>query len=239
MRVGGGFLPTLVVFALVPTGCGRIGFDSIAADVDAAVPVDAGDEAISFGRLCDFGAHVIVENGIEVDDGVGARLSDAVEAGCGSTVTRRTTSQDDVAAVDADSGRPLVPASELVLLGGGDGPHRVVRYLLTADTPLVWAGSPVTITERATGRVVAQGDTDAANDFILLQVIEEPIGGTLSLSAQGIQENGTIAAAIYFEEVVGPAIAIETASWFAVRWIDSDAVAGASLDDTYAVIESG
>ena len=233
----------LILGALFLAGCGRIGFDGLDSGPsgDSARPsVDAASGSLSFAGLCDFESHVIVENGIAVDDDVGQRLSEAVEAGCASAIASRAVSQDNASAVDADSGRPLTPATELVILGGGDGPHRVVRYLLQMDTPLIWGGSPTaTLTERVSGRVIVEGTTDLSNDFIFLQVILEPIGGTISLSGQGFRENGTVAAAIYFENVVGPGIREENASWIVVRWSDTDATTGPSAGDTFTLVESG
>jgi len=223
-----------IVGSLVAAGCGRVGFDVL----DGGVAADAAS-SVSFASLCELSSHVIIEDGIALDDDVGLQLSQAVEAGCGTTVARRTTSQDDAAAVDAVTGRPLVSADELIVLGGGDGPHRVVRYLLGMDTPLLWEGSPVTIRERSTGRIIAQGPT-GGSDLILIQVVTEPVGGTLSLSAQGQSGEGTIAAGIYFEQVISSQLASRTASvWFVLEWTDSDGVAGASPDDTYTLIESG
>ena len=233
--------PSIAALAgfLLTFGCGRIDYDS-SPSVEDAGGYDAAPELInSFSRICQLEAHVIIENGIAVDDDVGRALSDAVQVGCGSAITRRTVSQDDSSAVDTDSGRPLVPANELVVLGGGDGPHRVVRYLLQADTPLIWTGgSPLIISERATGRVIAQGPTDSTADFLLLQVIHEPISDTLSVSAQGIHEEGTRAAIIYLEETIVPSIISERASWFVVRWTDTGAD-GATADDSFLLIDSG
>ena len=221
-------------------GCGRIGFDA----VDGAPPKDAKESdanpgVLSFARLCDFSSHVIIESSIDVDNTVGRALAETVKAECAPSTTIRTASQDDPLVVDIDTGRPVTAPQELILLGGGDGPHDVVRYLLEKDTPLRWGGSPVTITERATSRVIAQGATDSTSDFILLQVIEEPMGGTTSFSAQGLQANGTIAAALYFENSIGQWIAQEDVSWVVLRWTDSDRVNGASVDDSYMIIESG
>jgi hypothetical protein len=115
----------------------------------------------------------------------------------------------------------------------------VVRYLLQGDTPLVWGGSPFTITERGTDRVIAQGGTDSQNDYLLLQVVAEPVGDTISLSAQGNGSNGTIAAALYLEKNIGQWVADAQVSWVVVRWTDSDDVPGPSSDDSFALIESG
>jgi hypothetical protein len=232
-------LLSLVVSLSFAAGCGRIAFDAIdAGPIDDRPDAAGSGSALSFARLCDFDSHVIIENGIALDDDVGRRLSDAVNAGCASNALARTASQDDASTVDATTGRPLTLPGELILLGGGDGPHRVVRYLLAMDTPLLWSGGPPTVTERVSNRVVAQGTTDSSNDFLLFQVVEEPVGGTVALSAQGFGSNGTGAAALYFEQVIGPAIHDDTSTWSVWQWSDSDLTPGPSQADSYTLIES-
>lgn len=236
-------LPCLLVGVLSQSGCGRIGYDELNANDGGqprdAMGLDAAQAALSFRRACDLSTHVIIENGISVDDSAGNQLSQAVGLGCNASITTRVVSQDDASEVDMNTGRPLVPANELIILGGGDGPHRVVRYLLDMDTPLKWGGSPIVITERATDRIIAQGTTDSANDFLLIQVIEEPIGGTISLSAQGLQANGTTAAVLYFENTSNQWLGDSTLRWLVIQWRDSDGTAGPSDDDTFDLIESG
>ena len=234
----------VLVFNICLAGCGRIGFDATDAQppkdarVSDARVADANLGLPSFARLCDFGSHVIIENGIEEDDTVGRALAETIKAKCGPATTIRTASQDDPSVVDVD-GRPITAPQELIILGGGDGPHDVVRYLLEKDTPLLWGGSPATVTERATSRVIVQGATDNDNDYILLQVIAEPKGGTTSFSAQGFGLNGTIAAALYFEKSVAEWITEGNVSWVVLRWTDSDEVTGASIGDSFVIIESG
>jgi len=228
----------LALVTAVPSqaGCGRIGFDALDGSPGAA---DGATDTDSFARLCDFDAHVIIEDGIALDDDVGLSFSQAVATGCGKQITRRSVSQDDASMVDTGTGRPLTPTDELIVLGGGDGPHAVVRYLLQTDTPLRWTGPPATITARATGRVIAQGTTSDTNDFVILQVVREPVGGTLSISGQGYSGEGTIAAGLYLEQTVAPQIGDQSAQWIVVEWTDTDGVAGASPDDSYTLIESG
>jgi hypothetical protein len=132
-----------------------------------------------------------------------------------------------------------VPADQLVVLGGGDGPHRVVRYLLESDTPIEWSGtSPVTFTERSTGRVIVEGPTSASRDYAFVMVVTEPIGGTWALSAQGIGENGTVAAASWFATEIAPAIDSASYAWVIVEWTEADAVPGPSAGDAWIVVES-
>jgi hypothetical protein len=231
---------------LALSGCGRLGFDSgsISSLGDGgpdASGIDAGASAPSFADLCNFDSHVIIENGLTVDDDAGQGLSVGVVSGCMLSATIRTASQDDPAEVDQATGRPLSNPDELVVLGGGDGPHVVVRYLLGMDTPLQWSGggATTTIVERSSGRVVAEGPTSETDDLIMLQVLEEPIGGAVVLSGQGLFGNGTRAAALYFQTEFAAQIEAQDFGWQVVRWTDSDGTAGPSADDDFLVIESG
>ncbi len=234
----------LALFGLSVSGCGRVGYDALAtADAsldDADARADGGSDRASFGGLCAFDAHVIIENGVAADDAVGAALSQTLLDACPGSPSRRVTDQSDASAVDPDTGRPLVPADELVVLGGGDGPHRVVRYLLGSDTPLVWSGvDPATITERATGRTVVMGPTSSDHDYVFVQVVEEPVGGTVAVSAQGFRVNGTRAAALYFDQVFSSRLSSDPGTWFVVEWTDGDGDPMPSAGDDFALLETG
>lgn len=222
-------------------GCGRLGFDDVIhAGRDATADADVEPSSPTFANLCSFSRYTIIENGIAEDDAVGAMLSSTLSAGCGTAATTGTVSQRDPGVLDPDSGRPLVGSDELVILGGGDGPHRALAYLLRSDTPVVWSGtSPATFSERASGRMLVDGPTSSDHDFALLMVVAEPIGGTRALSASGIGVNGTIAASRWFATEIAPTIATSSLSWLLIEWTNGDADPRPSDGDSYVIIGSG
>jgi hypothetical protein len=203
---------TRALLSLVVSLSFAAGCGRIAFDAIDAGPIDDRPDAAGSGSALSFARLCDFDSHVIIENGI---------------------AQDD----DVGRGLSELPG-ELILLGGGDGPHRVVRYLLAMDTPLLWSGGPPTVTERVSNRVVAQGTTDSSNDFLLFQVVEEPVGGTVALSAQGFGSNGTGAAALYFEQVIGPAIHDDTSTWSVWQWSDSDLTPGPSQADSYTLIES-
>lgn len=226
---------------LLAAACGRLDFDEVPGGsvVNDAGP-DAGSTSIAFRDLCAFDRLTVIENGLAVDDQVGAGLAAAVAVGCAKTPTTRTVDQDDPGILDPSTDRPLIAPDDLVILGGGDGPHRALAYLLDADTPVIWSGgSTATYTNRATGELIVMGPTSSSHDYALLMIVTEPIGGGRILSASGMQANGTKAAGYWFANVLAPAIATDADVWTLVEWTDSDGAAGPTAGDTFTVLASG
>jgi hypothetical protein len=224
-----------VFVALLSTACGRIGFDGTVA-VDAAVEPEP-----AFRTLCDLAKVTVVANGIPADDAAGQSMQVALGDGCANAPIVRFVSQDDPGVLDPATDRLLLPADELAIIGGGDGPNRALRYLLESNIPpVLWEGSSTaTFRERATGRVIATGPVTATHDFALLMVIVDPQSGARVLSGQGLATQGTVASALWFENMLAPSIESNTALWSLVDWTDTDGDAGASAGDTFFEVASG
>lgn len=219
--------------------CGRLAFEDTPDDAGLEPDADEGGGS-AFRDLCGFGRMTIVENGIALDDGVGAVLADAVAARCATSPMTRTVSQDDPGILDPATDRPLLAPDDLAVIGGGDGPHRAIAYLLRGDTPVIWSGSSTaTYRERATGRVIATGPTSATHDYALVMVVTEPIGGARILSAQGMTGNGTVAAGYWFQTALAPGIATNGATWTLVEWTNADGDPAPSAGDSFVVIAAG
>jgi len=222
------------LFVLLPLlGCGRARFDDTP---DAKLETAAS----GYRGLCGFDHLTVIDNGLTIDDSVGAMLSSTLSAGCHDAPASRTVSQDGAGILDPATNRPLMAADDLVVIGGGDGPNRAIAYLLKADTPVTWSGSsPATFVERATGRTIAMGSTSTSHDYALVMVVSEPIGGTKVLSAAGMQVNGTLAAGYWFANQIAPSIATDLDAWTLVEWTNADADPAPSAGDTFAVLGTG
>jgi len=218
---------------IVLAGCGRLAFDPVD---------DPPSTETTFRDLCRFDQVVVIENGLSVDDQVGNSAAAALASGCGATPVTRRVAQDDPGILDPGTGRPLIAADELVVIGGGDGPNRAIAYLLAADTPLVWsdANNLATIRERATDRrIVADGPFSSSHDYAMVMVIEEPIGGGRVLSAQGLTANGTSAAGSWFATAIAPQVTSSTARWEVIEWTDTDGTPGVTAGDTLVLVDTG
>jgi len=224
------------VLALLLCACGRLGFD--ATTTDGAATGD-GIPRASFGGLCSFDKHTVISDGLADDQATGTTLSTRLAQGCSTSPVVRTVEQDS-AGVLATNGRPTIPNVELACIGGGEGPNRAIAYLLAGDTPLTWtSGSPITIRERATNRVIVTGPTTQSHDYAFLMVVVDPIGGVHVLSAQGATSNGTLAAGYWFANVMAPAIKSDTRTWIVVEWTNADGESLPSAGDTFTVLGSG
>jgi hypothetical protein len=227
----------MVLAALVvASGCGRVGFDDRPGDAaaDTAVP------AFSFSSLCSLPRHVVISDGLSIDDTASKNASAALSSACQTAPDVRIVSEGDVGVQDPVTGRPLTPANELTIVGGGDAPQSAIAYLQRADTPITWStGSPAVIIERRTGNLVATGSTSGTHDYLMVFVVTEPIGGARVLSVQGAQSEGTEAAGYWFAQKFASSLMASTNSWVVVEWTDSDAMPRASAGDQYVVLASG
>jgi hypothetical protein len=220
--------------AVALAGCGRIAFDSPPEDGATGVA------ASGLHALCAFTQRTVIDNGLTVDDGVGALLDASLSTGCSNAPITRTVSQDDPGVLDPVTGRPLVAANDLVVIGGGDGPNHAIAYLLRDDTPVTWSSSPTpNYRERATGRTLAMGPVTDAHDYALVMVVVEPIGGSRILSASGMNVNGTLAAGYWFQHEIAPAITTDDEMWTLVEWTNADSDPTPSAGDTFVVLASG
>ncbi|MBS1124004.1 MAG: hypothetical protein H6Q90_6232 [Deltaproteobacteria bacterium] len=215
-------------------GCGRLAFDPEPVATDGALSQSG------FRQLCAFTRVTVIENGLQVDDLVGASLSASLSSRCPVAPITRTVSQGAPGILDPTSGRPLLAVDDLAIIGGGDGPHRAIAYLLRSDTPVTWTGSSIaTFRERATGRTIVTGPVSDSHDYALVMVVAEPIGGGRTLSASGMAGNGTRAAGYWFANEVAPTIAANELGWTLVEWTNADGDPGPTVGDTFVVIESG
>jgi hypothetical protein len=230
--VGGAAFAVALVAAM---GCGRLGFDD-------RVVADAPPFALTFASTCALRSHVLISDGLPIDDAAAHALSESISTACGIPHDRSTVMQDAAGVLDPVTGRPLIAPTSLTVIGGGDVPQRAMRYLLLRDTPLAWttpAPMMSSIVVREDGRVVASGPISATHDYLMLFVVTEPIGGSHVVSAQGALANGTTAAGIWFSTRLAPTLASSSNTWAVVEWTDTDAVMGASTGDTYVVLGEG
>ena len=236
---------------LFPSACSS-GPISVGDDREPPFPpdaggTDAGDGAIrplgGFQDICLFMRAIVVPDVMAVDTQVSQQVLASVQTACGVTFTVRQVSQSDPGILAAD-GRPLWDPSELGMLTGGPQIHDAVRYLdMSATQIYVQSSDPDAVWgERATNNVVISlplTDFTAAHDVGIMQIIQEPIGGTVSLNVYGHATQGTLAAAYYLTTVVVPNLRTDRRRYYVIEWTDQDGDEMPTAADLFELRGSG
>ena len=225
-------------FVVLVTGCGRIAFD---ARPDAAPDTTPGPGPNSFAALCNDTRVTIIEDHVSIDDTTASMATATIQSSCGTSLVVTTVYQYDSGVLNMTTNEPLLPSTELGVLGGGNVPQLALRYL-GMDMPLVIGGPGgfVNIDVRATGtRIVDLGPITATHDYAIIQIIRNADTGTRYLSLFAPGGPGTVAAGQWFQTTFAPMLATDRDSWLVFEWADTDATSGVSPGDKYAVVGSG
>jgi hypothetical protein len=208
--------------------------------------ISVGDNRVpqhTFQDLCLFANAVLVEDATDVDTQVSQQVLASVQTACGAPLTIRVVSQSDPGILATD-GRPLWRPSELGMLSGGPTIHDAVRYLDTNVTPVYveQSGPDYVWAERRTNTMVLSVQLNAfttTHDVGIVQVVDEPIGGTLSLNVYGHAIGGTQAAAYYFTTMILGNLKNNLGRYYVIEWSDQDGDEVPTAGDLYQLRASG
>lgn len=237
------------MFALLG-GCGLVGYQSASLTGDAsvrdgAVPrPDGGVAEDSLAFACGYENATVILDGDAVDARVGAALADSLAAGCGTSPTVRSLSQDTAGLLDPDTDAPLLGPNDLGIVGGAAFYQRVMGYLQMSLTPLASSDATgrLVVRLRATNAVlldVALETITASHDYAIIQIVHDPSTGSTVLTAYGQLFGGTLAGAYYFAENIAPTLTTETRGYFLVEWTNVDADVEPSAGDTFELLATG
>ena len=166
-------------------------------------------------------------------------------------VTVNEVSQDAGIANDPITGRPIAGPGDTLLIGGGSYGQITMGYLDSNALSKVYLATDgpnnLAFFVRSTNvKIITDtyADLNASHDIFVLQLIVEPISGTLSYTGYGMFIWGTAAAGYYFSNVVMPNIATYTDAWYVYEWTDSGDVDGGAVQlpdptDTFTFTMSG
>jgi hypothetical protein len=208
---------------------------------------DAFDGALrplgGFLDICLFMRAIVVEDTMAVDTEASQQVLASLQIACGVTFTIRHVSQADAGILAAD-GRPLWDPSELGMLAGGPQIHDAVRYLdMNATQIFVQESDPNAVwAERATNNVVISLPLAAftpTHDVGIMQIVREPIGGTVSLNVYGHATPGTLAAAYYLTTVIAPNLKNDRRRYYVIEWTDQDGDEMPTAADLFELRGSG
>lgn len=236
--------------SLITSACSS-GPISVGDDREPPVPDASGAGAFDgavrplggFQDICLFMRAIVVEDTTAVDTEVSQQVLASLQVTCGVTFTIRHASQADAGILAAD-GRPLWDPSELGMLSGGPQIHDAVRYLdLNATQIYVQESDPNAVWgERTTNNVVISlplATFTPTHDVGIMQIVQEPIGGTVSLNVYGHATQGTLAAAYYFTTAIVPNLKNDRRRYYVIEWTDQDGDAVPTAADVFELRGSG
>lgn len=223
------------------TGCGRIAFDPRADGSPDSPDGTPPRGPNSFAALCNAMRLTIIQDGNNVDDPQSMAAATTIAQSCGTSPIVTTVSQNDPGVLDPTTQEPLLPSTELGVLGGGSVVQRALQYLRINDEPLLIGGPGgfVNIDVRATGvRIVDLGPITAAHDYAIIQIIANANTGTRYLSLFGPGGEGTIAAGRWFSTTFASMLATDRNRWYVIEWTDADSSSSVTPADSFVVVGS-
>jgi len=198
---------------------------------------------VVFPSVCDNPNALVVKDPHEPDNIAAARIGAALMATCMPATVIAEKDQEAPGVLDP-AGRPLGGGSTSYVVGGGPFGQRLLGYLDKAGLTSVYItgdGTNITFRSRMTSQDVVAAPTTtltAGHDYFLVEVVAEPISGTLVIAAMGMLAPGTSAAGFWVSTEMVPKRAMFPDSWYVFEWTDSgDQVPNAA--DAFRMIANG
>jgi Stigma-specific protein, Stig1 len=186
-------------------------------------------------------------DGLQADQDATVVLRQAIAARCTPPPMAMSVSQSVSTAINTSTGQPVAGGGELLVAVGGDSTQRLVNYLEDSGTSAVYNqydGLNTLWFKRRDANntilaTVTMSTLSSTHDYILVQVVFDPISGTLSLVLYGLDSPGTQAGAYYFANTILPSIATYTQAWYLYEWMGVSADGGPGPGDTFTLLASG
>ena len=230
---------------LDPKHCGACGTACPAAQFCANASPPPVCKSTILAHACNSKKATFLLDGLQADQEATVVVHAALTARCTPPPLAMTISQSVSGAINTTTGQPVVGGGELLVAVGGDFAQRLVNYLEDSGTTQVYNEydglSTLWFKRRDANNTVLATVTKSTltptHDYFLVEVVLEPISGTLSLVIYGADSPGTKAGAYYFANTILPSIATYTQSWYLYEWMGMNADAGPA--DTFTLLASG
>jgi hypothetical protein len=230
-----------------PLHCGGAGTCGTACTLDqfCATGGTAACKDAVVANICDNAKITFVQGIFAADNDQSAALRTALEAKCAGP--SYSAASQDVAHVNPTTGQPFAGGGELLVAVGGDTGERLVAFLETHKIGSVYnmaEGANVAFKKRAgeagadTSIVSIPSTEQATHDAFVVEVIRDPVSGTLAFVIYGFAQQGTEAGVLYFVNQLLPNLSTLTKSWYVYEWKDLNAV-GPGVDDEFTLKDSG
>jgi hypothetical protein len=211
---------------------------------NASLPPVCKDNILA--HVCNSKQATFLLDGLQADQEAAVVLHAAITARCTPPPMAKTVSQSVSTAINTTTGQPVAGGGELLVAVGGDSGQRLVYYLENSGTSRIYNEydgiNTVWFKRRDANNTILAAVTRSTltptHDYFLVEVVPDPISGTLSLVVYGVDSPGTKAGAYYFANTILPAITTYTHSWYLYEWMGTN-MGGPGPGDTFTELLSG
>lgn len=202
----------------------------------------------TYPNFCANSKVYVIHDGITADNAAADLMASTITANCPAGTMVTTANQTDAALVEQATGRPLAGSGVTYVLGGGPFPNKVLKYLEgTLKTTPIYFDAPDGVNfywrSRENGVAVAQMAGSACStkhDQFLVELVTDPVSGTLSLIGYGAcSGKGTYGAAYFYANMMLPNAASYPNSWYVFDWTDTNNNTTPDNGDTFTVLAQG
>ncbi len=179
-----------------------------------------------------------------VDIEAGVAIGTALATNCMPAVTIDQVVQSSTGFLDPGTGRPISGPGDTFVAGGGAFGQRGVAYMEKALSPIFLTSDGTTgqIRNRAANTAIVTTPVNLLtehHDYFYVQLMVEPVSGTLCFSGVGMLGPGTQAVGFFTAAELVPNRSKYTASWYVYEWTDSNNDSVANAGDMFTQVASG
>jgi hypothetical protein len=205
-----------------------------------------------FANVCGNPRATIAQDGVTNDNNAGVVVAAAMKK---CTLPANVAIVSQSAAIDPNDNHPNTGVGNSFVAAGGSFFSLGIHYMEQQGyAPILVSGngtstSYIRASDASTVLSTLNTALTTGHDFFVLEMMTEPVSGTLVVSIQGMGGPGTAAAAWYFNNVVVPDVLTDggadagelAGSWSAYEWTDNPANpdGAPSADDTFTLRGSG
>ena len=215
--------------------------------IDAGCPAmelaDGGCIGLSFARVCDVARFTVLQSGVLADDAAAQQIGQSMSACAPSPATSVVDTRNGGGGLLDANGRPLVSRDETFISAGGSFGQPFVRwYEGTGHSPVVDSSTATEASLSNAGSLIfsePMANIGPSLDYFTLEFVRSTPNGPLSVIGYGFYGPGTAAAAWYFEHRIMTQRSASSASWYVVRWNDTDGDLKPGQADQFTLLRSG
>ncbi len=204
---------------------------------------------VVFPEFCANTKVYAIQDGQTLDNAATNVLASTIVTNCSSQTTLQTGPQTNPAWIDQTTGALLLGSGSTVVTAGGPFPNLPVKWLERTRqvTKVYFATNGIDtfyFRKRSdSSNVVTRPSAmcSSHNDVFLVELVKDPVSGTLALIAYGLCSGGygTQTGAWYWANQILPNRNQYPNSWYIFEWTDTNADSAPNAGDTFTQLASG